>query len=192
MNKNISPNIVHKTIKTSLFKTANPNKLELNKDRTSTWSKTQNFDLLIDELEDFQIFCYRICQFALKAGDTVFLCSENIKHYTKIVILLTDIVKLTKEIKLTVQSSQLLKLEISETVRNKMSESLHIDLEQVVPTANFINDLGVDSLDWQQLLITLEDIFSIRISKEAARTLATVQQLIECVTLQVKKAKVVV
>jgi acyl carrier protein len=190
MNNNASPNIIHSTIKTDSLKIANYNKLEQNKDGTITWSKTQSFDLLINEVDNFQDFCYQICQFGIQTFETEFVCSNNIQQYTKIVTILKDIVKLIREIKITVQYNRLLKLEISEMLRNTMSSCLNIDLEQVALTANFVNDLGIDSLDWQKLLITLEDLFTIRITDEVTETLATVQQLIECVISTVEVEKV--
>jgi acyl carrier protein len=68
-----------------------------------------------------------------------------------------------------------------------VSSCLDIEPEQVTPTANLANDLGIDSLDWLELLITLEEAFCIKISDEIAGTLTTVQQLIDCVILIVQK-----
>ena len=60
-----------------------------------------------------------------------------------------------------------------------MSDCLNIEPEQVTPTAHLVKDLGIDSLEWQELLITLEERFAIMISEEIAGTLVTVQQLID-------------
>ncbi|NJL52345.1 MAG: acyl carrier protein [Hydrococcus sp. SU_1_0] len=105
----------------------------------------------------------------------------------KIIILLQDIVKLIEEIKTKIKSAQLQKLEISETVGNIVSNCLDIDPEQVTPTAHLVKDLGIDSLSWQELLITLEERFAIRISDEIAETLVTVQQLIDYIVSIVRK-----
>ncbi|PSB08447.1 acyl carrier protein [Pleurocapsa sp. CCALA 161] len=72
---------------------------------------------------------------------------------------------------------------VSETVGNIVSNCLDIEPEHVTPTANLANDLGMDSLSWQELLITLEERFAIQISDEIAGTLVTVQELIERVVL---------
>jgi acyl carrier protein len=68
-----------------------------------------------------------------------------------------------------------------------VSKCLDIEPEQVTPTANLTNNLGIDSLSWHELLITLEETFTIGISDEIAGTLTTVQQLIDCVILIVQK-----
>ena len=98
-----------------------------------------------------------------------------------------DIVELIEEIKTTIKSVQLQKLEISETVGNIVSDCLDIDPEQVSPTAHLVKDLGIDSLEWKELLITLEEKFAITISDEIAGTLVTVQQLIDYIISIVRK-----
>jgi acyl carrier protein len=100
---------------------------------------------------------------------------------------LQDITELIERIKTTIQCAQLQKQMISETVNYIVSNCLDIEPEQVAITANLANDLGIDSLSWQELLITLEETFTIRISDEIAGTLTTVQQLIDCVILIVQK-----
>ena len=68
-----------------------------------------------------------------------------------------------------------------------MSDCLNIEPEQVTPTAHLVKDLGIDSLEWQELLITLEEKFAIMISDEIAGTLVTVQQLINYIVSIVRK-----
>ena len=115
----------------------------------------------------------------LKAHKTESPGDKTIQKYTKILILLQDIAELIKEIKTTIKSVQLQKLEISETVGNIVSDCLDIDPKQITPTAHLVKDLGIDSLEWQELLITLEEKFDIIISDEIAGALVTVQQLID-------------
>ena len=64
---------------------------------------------------------------------------------------------------------------------------MDIEPEQVTPTTNLVNDLGMDSLSWQELLITLEERFSIEISDEIAEALSTVQQITERIVLIVRE-----
>jgi acyl carrier protein len=64
---------------------------------------------------------------------------------------------------------------------------LDIEPEQVTLTANLANDLGLDSLSWQELLITIEETFTIIIPDEIAETLATVQHLIDYILLIVQE-----
>lgn len=180
MENYISPNIISNSIEDNSLKIANSTKLK-QKDKTiiSTSFETQSFKLLVREADNFQDCSDRICQNWLKAHKTESLCDKNVREYTKIVILLQDIVESSERIKTTIQCAQLQKSEISETVGNIVSNCLDIEPEQVTPTANLVNDLGIDSLEWQELLITIEETFAIRISDEIAVTLTTVKQLID-------------
>jgi acyl carrier protein len=96
-------------------------------------------------------------------------------------------IELIEEIKTTIQRTNLQRLEITRTVGTIVSNYLDIEPEQVDITANLANDLGIDSLSWQELLITLEETFTIIISDDIAGTLTTVQQLIDYVILIVQK-----
>ena len=174
MENHTPPNIISNSIEN------NSTKLDRNEKITvSKGSEASSFQLLVREVDNFPDYSDRICQNWLKLHKTEFLCDKTIQKYTKIVILLQDIVELIKEIKTTIKSVQLQKLEISETVNNIVSDCLDIDPEQVTPTANLANDLGIDSLSWQELLIIIEETFAIIISDEIAGTLTTVQQLID-------------
>jgi acyl carrier protein len=188
MENSTSENIISTRIEDNSLEIANTTKIKQN-DRTaiSTSSKTQSFELLVGEVDNFQDYSDRICQNWLKAHKTKSLGSKNIQQYTKIVILLQDIIELIEEIKTTIQRTNLQRLEITQTVGTIVSKCLDIEPEQVAITANLANDLGIDSLSWQELLIALEETFTIRISDEIAGTLTTVQQLIDCVILIVQK-----
>ncbi|MEM7554802.1 MAG: acyl carrier protein [Cyanobacteria bacterium P01_A01_bin.84] len=156
----------------------------------STSSKGSSFQLLVREVDNFPDYSDRICQNWLKAHKTESPGDKTIQKYTKIVSLLQDIDELIEEIKTTIKSAQLQKLEISEIVGNIVSDCLDIDPKQVTPTANLVEDLGIDSLEWQELLITLEEKFAIIISDEIARALVTVQQLIDYIVSIVRKENI--
>jgi acyl carrier protein len=188
MDNNTPSNIISTTIEDNSLDIANHAELKQNgKIKTTFKSKTQSCELLMYEVDNFQDYSDRICQNWLKAHKTDSLCSKNVQEYTKIVILLQDIVELIEEIKTTIQRTNLQRLEITQTVGTVVSKCLDIEPEQVAITANLANDLGIDSLSWQELLITLEETFTIIISDEIAGTLTTVQQLIDCVILIVQK-----
>ena len=169
-----SPNTVRNSIKNNFTK--------LNKNEKTTVGKSSeasSFQLLVREVDNFPDYSDRICQNWLKAHKTESPGDKTIQKYTKILILLQDIAELIEEIKTTIKSVQLQKLEISETVGNIVSDCLDIDPKQVTPRAHLVKDLGIDSLEWQELLITLEEKFDIIISDEIAGALVTVQQLID-------------
>ncbi len=154
MKNSTSPNIISSSIEDNSLDIANSTKSEQNyKTVISKSLETQSFDSLAFEVDNFQDNSERICQNWLKAHKTKSLCSRNVREYTKIVILLQDIVELIQRIKTIIKCAQLQKLEISETVGNIVSNCLDIEPEQVTSTANLANDLGIDSLEWQELII---------------------------------------
>ena len=54
-----------------------------------------------------------------------------------------------------------------------------IDIEDIVPEASLIEDLGADSLTIVELVMTMEEIFEIEIDEEDAEKLLTVQDAID-------------
>lgn len=54
-----------------------------------------------------------------------------------------------------------------------------IDIEDVVPEASLIDDLGADSLTIVELVMSMEEVFEIEIDDDAAETLVTVQDAID-------------
>ena len=63
-------------------------------------------------------------------------------------------------------------------------EQLGVNVEEVVPTASFVDDLSADSLDLVELIMSLEEEFSsptrkIEIPDEEAEKLVTVQDAID-------------
>lgn len=57
---------------------------------------------------------------------------------------------------------------IAEKVKDIIVDKLGVDADEVVDTANFINDLGADSLDIVDLIMEFEKAFDIQISDEDA------------------------
>lgn len=53
-------------------------------------------------------------------------------------------------------------------------DKLGVDENQVVPEANFIQDLNADSLDLVELIMSLEETFKIEIPDEDAEKIQTV------------------
>ncbi len=69
---------------------------------------------------------------------------------------------------------------IETKVRKVIAEKIpDIDIEDVVPEASLIEDLGADSLTIVELIMSMEEIFDIEIDDEAAQTLITVQDAID-------------
>ena len=71
-----------------------------------------------------------------------------------------------------------------ERLKKIIVEQLGVEDEEVVPSASFVDDLGADSLDLVELIMSLEEGFSnpsrkIEISDEDAEKLLTVQDAID-------------
>ena len=67
---------------------------------------------------------------------------------------------------------------VEEKVKHIIVEQLGVDEEEVKPDAHFVDDLGADSLDVVELVMALEEEFSLEISDEDAEKLTTVKQAI--------------
>ena len=68
---------------------------------------------------------------------------------------------------------------VEERVKNIIVEQLGVEPEQVKPEAQFVNDLGADSLDTVELIMALEEEFDIEIPDEDAQKIKTVKDVIE-------------
>jgi acyl carrier protein len=73
---------------------------------------------------------------------------------------------------------------VFDRVKKIVVEQLGVDDEEVVPSASFVDDLGADSLDLVELVMSLEEEFSqegqkVEISDEDAEKIATVQDAVD-------------
>ena len=76
---------------------------------------------------------------------------------------------------------------VLDRVRTIAVEQLGVDENEVVPTASFVDDLGADSLDLVELVMSLEEEFStsnlkVEIPDEDAEKIATVQNAVDYIT----------
>lgn len=76
-------------------------------------------------------------------------------------------------------TENLKKEEIYEIVKQVLIKSLGIAESKIQPKAHIVNDLGADSLDSVEIIITLEEYFKINIPDEDAIEIKTVQDLVE-------------
>ncbi|OQX63149.1 MAG: acyl carrier protein [Desulfococcus sp. 4484_241] len=70
-------------------------------------------------------------------------------------------------------------MSIEDKVKRILAERLDIDPNDIKPEAEFINDLGADSLDIVELLMSLEDEFDIEISDDEAENIITVKDAVD-------------
>jgi acyl carrier protein len=64
---------------------------------------------------------------------------------------------------------------MEEKVKKIVAEKLSVELDEVVPEASFVDDLGADSLDLVELIMAMEETFDIEIPDEQAEKIQTVQ-----------------
>ena len=65
-------------------------------------------------------------------------------------------------------------MSVTEKVKKMIVDQLGVSVSEVVPEAKFIDDLGADSLDIVELIMALEDEYSIEIPDEDAEKMETV------------------
>ena len=68
--------------------------------------------------------------------------------------------------------------DVAERVKKIVADNLGVEEDKVVEGANFIDDLGADSLDTVELVMAFEEEFGIQIPDEAAEKIQTVQDAI--------------
>ena len=78
---------------------------------------------------------------------------------------------------------------VVEKVRQIIGEQLGVDEGEVTPSASFVDDLGADSLDQVELVMALEEAFSVEIPDEDSEKIRTVQDAIDYIDKHAKVAK---
>ncbi len=69
-------------------------------------------------------------------------------------------------------------------IKSIIAEQLGVKPEEVTPNASFVDDLGADSLDTVELIMALEEEFSIEIPDEDAEKMKTVGDVIKYIDLK--------
>jgi len=69
-------------------------------------------------------------------------------------------------------------MSVEDKVKKIIAEKLSVEMDEVVPDASFVDDLGADSLDLVELIMSMEEEFDIDISDEDAEQIATVKDAI--------------
>ena len=77
---------------------------------------------------------------------------------------------------------------VAEKVKSIIAEQLGVKIEEVKPEASFIDDLGADSLDTVELIMALEEEFSIEIPDEDAEKMTKVGDAIKYIEEKAAKA----
>ena len=75
-------------------------------------------------------------------------------------------------------------MSVQDKVKKIIAEKLGVDLEEVVPEASFVDDLGADSHDLVELIMSMEEEFDTDISDEDAEKIQTVQDAFSYIEAQ--------
>ena len=68
--------------------------------------------------------------------------------------------------------------DVADRVKKIVIEHLGVDADKVTDNANFIEDLGADSLDTVELVMAFEEEFGVEIPDDAAEKITTVKDAI--------------
>jgi acyl carrier protein len=68
--------------------------------------------------------------------------------------------------------------DVAERVKKIVVEHLGVDADKVIDSANFMEDLGADSLDTVELVMAFEEEFGCEIPDDAAEKIVTVKDAV--------------
>lgn len=77
--------------------------------------------------------------------------------------------------------------DIPQKVTKILTEKLGIAASEITPEANFVKDLGIDSLDYAEIVMEFEQAFDIRIPDDDAEKLQTYGQAVNYIQDKVSK-----
>lgn len=72
-------------------------------------------------------------------------------------------------------------------VKKLLAEQLNIPAEKVLENSKIIDDLGADSLDVVEMLMTLEDEFNVTVTDEESVNLKTVGDIVKLIDKKTAK-----
>ena len=72
--------------------------------------------------------------------------------------------------------------DIEQRIKQAVAEQLGIKAEDIKNEASFMDDLGADSLDLVELVMSFENDFDITIPDEDSNAITTVQSAVEYIT----------
>lgn len=76
--------------------------------------------------------------------------------------------------------------EIEEKVRNFMADELEIDEEKIKPGAKLKDDLGIDSLDFVDIVVIVEKNFGFKIKPEEMKGVVTLKDFCDYIERKVE------
>ena len=83
----------------------------------------------------------------------------------------------------SVKSEEQIKVEAK--IIEMIVDKLGVEKKDVIPTAQFTNDLGADSLDTVELIMAFEEEFGMKIPDEEAEKIKTVKDALDAIVKKV-------
>ena len=77
--------------------------------------------------------------------------------------------------------------DVPQKVTKILTDKLGIAESEITPDANFVKDLGIDSLDYAEIVMEFEQTFDIRIPDDDAEKLQTFGQAVKYIENKVTK-----
>lgn len=74
-----------------------------------------------------------------------------------------------------------------EKVKAILAEQLNVKADKIKPESKIVEDLGADSLDVVEMLMSVEDKFDVSVSDEEAVNLKTVDDIVKLLETKIKK-----
>lgn len=75
---------------------------------------------------------------------------------------------------------------VEQKVKEILANQLGVEIEKIKADTNVATDLGADSLDLVEVLMSLEDEFNVSIPDDAIAEIKTVKQIVEYIEAQRK------
>ncbi len=72
-------------------------------------------------------------------------------------------------------------------VKKLLADQLNIDASKITESSKVIDDLGADSLDVVEMLMTLEDEFNVTVTDDESVNLKTVGDIVKLIDSKTKK-----
>jgi acyl carrier protein len=70
-------------------------------------------------------------------------------------------------------------MSVEDKLKKVIADKLSVDLEEVIEDASFVDDLGADSLDLVELIMSMEEEFDVEIPDDDAEKMVTVKDAID-------------
>ncbi len=79
--------------------------------------------------------------------------------------------------------------DVQKKISSILTDKLGINASEITPDASFVKDLGIDSLDYAELVMEFEQTFDIKIPDDDAEKMQTIGQAVAYIESKLKEGK---